>query len=123
MVFENKMQQRRGGFSPPLSVIKAMGRGKPAPTLLHFIFKDHKPTAKFGRRYAAGKRQTSSGERNVDACRLSDRFNSFMDGGSGRITPCGPAIQLNGRRSFPTACWSSVSPSINALGLGGHPGT
>src|SRR5262249_20743520 len=27
MVFENKMQQRRGGFSPPISVIKAMGRG------------------------------------------------------------------------------------------------
>src|SRR5215510_2043008 len=72
---------------------------------------------------SSGNDQTSSGERNVEACRLSARFSSFIEGGSGRITPCGPAIQLNGRRSFPTASWSSVSPSINALGLGGQPGT
>src|SRR5262247_700123 len=41
MVFENKMQQRRGGFSPPHRLDHGEGRGKPAPTLLHFIFKDH----------------------------------------------------------------------------------
>jgi hypothetical protein len=35
-------QQRRGGFSPPESATRAMGRGKPAPTLLlHLIFKRH----------------------------------------------------------------------------------
>src|SRR2546428_4565982 len=33
-------QQRRGGFSPPASVTRAIGRGKPAPTLLlQLIFK------------------------------------------------------------------------------------
>src|SRR5215510_773 len=32
MVFENKMQQRRGGFSPPHRLDHGEGRGKPAPT-------------------------------------------------------------------------------------------
>jgi hypothetical protein len=42
MVIEYKMQQRRGGFSPPASVTRAIGRGKPAPTLLlQLIFKRH----------------------------------------------------------------------------------
>jgi len=34
----NHAIQRRGGFSPPGSVIDAMGRGKPAPTWLRLIF-------------------------------------------------------------------------------------
>jgi len=39
MAFENYMrQQRRGGFSPPAFEIEAIGRGKPAPTLLLRLF-------------------------------------------------------------------------------------
>src|SRR5215813_1742573 len=30
--------QRKGGFSPPLSVIQAVGRGKPAPTMMGALF-------------------------------------------------------------------------------------
>jgi len=32
MVFENKIQSRRGGFSPPHRIDHGDGRGKPAPT-------------------------------------------------------------------------------------------
>jgi len=41
------MQQwRRGGFSPPASGAKAIGLGKPAPTLLlELIFKRHQSRA------------------------------------------------------------------------------
>ena len=45
------------------------------------------------------------------------------DGKGGRSTPCGPITQLRGRRSVPTALCNSVTPSRNASGRGGQPGT
>src|SRR5215510_16092006 len=66
---------------------------------------------------------TSSGERKVLTRCLSARFSNFIGGSEGRKTPCGPRVQLSGRRSFPTASRSSVKPSIKLLGLGGQPGT
>jgi hypothetical protein len=45
----NNTIQRRGGFSPPGFVIEAIGRGKPAPTLLRLIFKDHYIVAEYVR--------------------------------------------------------------------------
>src|SRR5262245_8289361 len=66
---------------------------------------------------------TSSGERKVVTCCLSARFRTFMGGSDGRKTPCGPRVELSGRRSFPPASPSSVKPSLKLLGLGGQPGT
>jgi hypothetical protein len=49
MIFDNQTQQRRGGFSPPWFVTRAMGAGKRAPlhSWLYLILKHHKPAAKF----------------------------------------------------------------------------
>src|ERR1700756_3184707 len=46
-----------------------------------------------------------------------------MEGMSGRSTPCGPMTQLRGRFSFPTASRNNKTPSRNASGRGGQPGT
>src|SRR5690606_17285678 len=67
--------------------------------------------------------QMESGVRRVRCPVRSARRSSRKLRTGARVTPCGPTTHERGRRSVPTACCSSVSPSISASGRGGHPGT
>src|SRR5208283_5027597 len=69
-----------------------------------------------------GDHTSSVSRRVVIFCREGCN-RSRIEGIGARVVSCGPTTQLNGRRSVPTACRNNSSPSRNASGRGGQPGT
>src|SRR5262245_16756756 len=113
MVIEYKLQQRRGGFSPPASVTRAIGRGKPAPTLLQLIFKRHVRVHYTMPRQVSKVRTTSSPDFSLP------RFQSAVNfiGGAALFNQITPISNPQGQGLPTTRCAAFIINLLIWVGL------